>query len=1155
MLIKSIEDVGATLAWYPVKKSGGESMIALGTKEVIGSGFDDYGASLEIHKLELQDNEKKSKAQAKGKTTSRFASLTWSAQSSDTLPYGLIAGGMSDGNVDIWDPAKLLAGHPKSQVARVDNKQSGGPLHKGVVNSIQFNPHTSSAHLIASGGADCEVFVTAIDAPDKAPSVFVPAPPPNGAKHTAEVTTVAWNTQVSHILATGAANGMCVVWDLRQKRPWCELRDATRESVSDVCWNPNEGLHLATCSGNDADGHPVVRLWDLRSSTTMPLGTLSGHTQGILSMSWCPDDPSLLVSCGRDNRTLIWDFYQMKYVFELGANGEDILNNTANDEQNFTSPIASTTFSPSNNANSGFGGRGSTTESFFGSAISPSHNNMSRSGSGGGFGVASTSSELRRYQVAWSPTARALLATSSFDRKVQFFSMAGAPLKLKRRAPVWLQRPAGVALGFGGRLVRFSSSNKSNIRLCPIVDDAPLVKRSRTFENELSASEQSPDGLLDLCKKKSSANQTWEFMRLIFEQNAREQLLICLGYNPKKKEDNNELAPECEHHDQLATTNNLRTASAEDVFSMSYKNDNVTATTTNTHDDTDTNTVVSLINNNIPKEDTASPVDEAMSDFVKRSLLVGDFEAAVDKCLETNQLADALLVASCGGAELWEQTRMRYFEIATKNGKRPFLDVVSAIITNELAELVAKSELSKWRETLAVLATYGKSDEFAALCEQLGQRLEIEAQDNFAASLCYMCAVNLPKTLEFWIKELFKQRSSLKNDKSSLKQVDTLSLQELIERITVFTGRAPNFGGEKDNPALGKVLDTYATILANQGELNVAAKYCSGPQTQLLLHRLDVAANGFMNASSPIPFQILPIGPSPEITGKQPTPKQEATPNYATSNQQDYSITAFNQEQTQNYQLPTPWVAVLDQTSNRTYYANPQTGQTQWDPPEMPDYQQQTYQQQPATSYQQEQQTTSFQQQQTPVQYSTFTPQQQQPVEQFPQQQQPVEQFPQQKGNTLQQQSSSPQIGTGFQQQTKSLQQQSPAIGGGFQQQPPQSASFPMQQQQTYQAPTPAPEPEPAPTPVVPLNPEAVRAINDGFGQVRAFLNSVQVNGMERKQIAEIDKALDRLAEKMANNDVEAEVVDRLTSFVQALLRSDFHAASNEQLVLVNSAW
>ncbi len=35
-----------------------------------------------------------------------------------------------------------------------------------------------------------------------------------------------------------SANGSTIIWDLRQKKPWCELRDAQRGSVTDIAWNP-----------------------------------------------------------------------------------------------------------------------------------------------------------------------------------------------------------------------------------------------------------------------------------------------------------------------------------------------------------------------------------------------------------------------------------------------------------------------------------------------------------------------------------------------------------------------------------------------------------------------------------------------------------------------------------------------------------------------------------------------------------------------------------------------------------------------------------------------------------------------------------------------------------------------------------------------------
>lgn len=47
-------------------------------------------------------------------------------------------------------------------------------------------------------------------------------------------------------MATAAQNGSCIVWDLKQKKPWCELKDPNRAPVTDVAWNPEQGQHLVT---------------------------------------------------------------------------------------------------------------------------------------------------------------------------------------------------------------------------------------------------------------------------------------------------------------------------------------------------------------------------------------------------------------------------------------------------------------------------------------------------------------------------------------------------------------------------------------------------------------------------------------------------------------------------------------------------------------------------------------------------------------------------------------------------------------------------------------------------------------------------------------------------------------------------------------------
>ena len=75
---------------------------------------------------------------------------------STAYPYGIIAGGMVDGHIMIWDVAKLLNSN--------ENDNSDALLasilqHQGSVCGLQFNPHKEMSYLLASGGADGEVFI------------------------------------------------------------------------------------------------------------------------------------------------------------------------------------------------------------------------------------------------------------------------------------------------------------------------------------------------------------------------------------------------------------------------------------------------------------------------------------------------------------------------------------------------------------------------------------------------------------------------------------------------------------------------------------------------------------------------------------------------------------------------------------------------------------------------------------------------------------------------------------------------------------------------------------------------------------------------------------------------------------------------------------
>ena len=46
---------------------------------------------------------------------------------------------------------------------------------------------------------------------------------------------------------------------------------------------------------------------------------LTGHEKGILDMAWSAQDPDLLITCGKDSRTVCWNPNQGTIVGEVSA--------------------------------------------------------------------------------------------------------------------------------------------------------------------------------------------------------------------------------------------------------------------------------------------------------------------------------------------------------------------------------------------------------------------------------------------------------------------------------------------------------------------------------------------------------------------------------------------------------------------------------------------------------------------------------------------------------------------------------------------------------------------------------------------------------------------------------------------------------------------
>ena len=82
------------------------------------------------------------------------------------------------------------------------------------------------------------------------------------------------------------------------------------------------------------------------------------------------------------------------------------------------------------------------------------------------------------------------------------------------------------------------------------------------------------------------------------------------------------------------------------------------------------------------------------------------------------------------------------------------MSVTHSVVNRQLERLVAESDPRAWKETLAVLCTYATTDEFAALCDALAARLRGPGRDERSATLCYICAGNVDRTVQIWLEQV-----------------------------------------------------------------------------------------------------------------------------------------------------------------------------------------------------------------------------------------------------------------------------------------------------------------------------------------------------------------------------------------------------------------
>ncbi|GAA0147338.1 vesicle coat protein [Lithospermum erythrorhizon] len=466
------------------------------------------------------------------------------------------------------------------------------------------------------------------------------------------------------------------------------------------------------------------------------------------------------------------------------------------------------------------------------------------------------------FDVHWYPKIFGVISASSFDGKIGIYNIEGcsrygtgeadfgsAPL----RPPKWYKRKAGVSFGFGGKLVSFHSTEvpagSSEVYVHKLVTEDGLVNRSTDFQNAIMNGERS--SLRLFCEKKSEESasederETWGFLKVMFEDDgsARTKLLSHLGFSmPLEEKD----VPQDDIMDKVDAlvldkgvaskteygtskeSNIYETDNGEDFFNNlpSPKADTPLAPSGNNldHDSPVPAT------DDFQADEIEESADPSFDDAVQRALVAGDYKGAVELCITTHRMADALVIAHAGGASLMETTRDQYL----KKSSSPYLKVVSAIVNNDLASLVNTRPLRSWKETLALFCTFAQPEQWSLLCDTLGSKL-LAAGNILAATLCYICAGNIDKTVGIWTK-------TLASDEDGKSYVDLL--QALMEKTLVFALAT----GQKRSDSLFKLVEKYAEILASQGQLDTAMEYLKlmgteelSPELMILRDRIAFA--------------------------------------------------------------------------------------------------------------------------------------------------------------------------------------------------------------------------------------------------------------------------------------------------------------------------
>ncbi|XP_061206896.1 protein transport protein Sec31A isoform X18 [Neopsephotus bourkii] len=837
MKLKEI-DRTAMQAWSPAQQH--PIYLATGTSAQQLDATFSTSASLEIFELDLSDPSLDMKSCATFSSSHRYHKLIWGPHnmtSGETVSGVLIAGG-ENGNVILYDPAKIIAGDAEVIIAQKDKHT--GPVRALDVNMFQTN-------LVASGANESEIYIWDLN------NFATPMTPGVKTQPLEDVSCIAWNRQVQHILASASPSGRATVWDLRKNEPIIKVSDhSNRMHCSGLAWHPDVATQMVLASEDDR--MPVIQMWDLRFASS-PLRVLESHSRGILTIAWSMADSELLLSCGKDAKILCSNPNTGEVLYELPTNTQWCFD------------IQWCPRNPAILSAASFDGRISIYSIMGGSTDGLRQKQVDQlSSSFGNLDPFGTGQPLPPLQLPQQTAPKSVVL----------------PLK---KPPKWIRCPVGASFSFGGKLVTFGNTKtqqqqpgveqqqqRHHVYVSQVVTEKEFLARSNQLQEAVQC-----EGFVNYCQKKIDMAQAdfeknvWAFLKVNFEEDSRVKYLELLGY---RKDDLRKKITSTLNEESL-TDGDLGEASAESDESVPNEGGEGQAAEEqflgervkdHKQETEDLRTAKTTFNISVSGD---------VDGLITQALLTGNFESAVDLCLHDNRMADAIILAIAGGQELLSRTQEKYFAKMQSKITR----LITAVVMKNWKEIVQSCDLQNWREALAAVLTYARPDEFAALCDLLGNRLENEGDSllQTQACLCYICAGNVEKLVACWTKA---------QDGNS-----PLSLQDLIEKVVILR-KAVQLTQAVDPNAVGALLaekmSQYANLLAAQGSIAAALTFLpentNQPNIMQLRDRLCRAQGelpqGQEAVKTPYERQPMPKGRAGPVAGQMQGPQAPAQQYY-----------------------------------------------------------------------------------------------------------------------------------------------------------------------------------------------------------------------------------------------------------------------------------